>query len=209
MEPEDLALLHQAFPNVVAVKEATGVAAKAVKIRQLCGDTMAILSGDDERTYGLMRDSEINANGAISVIANIIPGPLQQLTEDLRQGQHQKAAALEASIRPLLELVQVETQEAGPWGAVRYKARNPLPLKTLMGILGMPAGPCRRPLGRMTRTGVQVMLEAALAVQRNDPSVFEPIACFFEVDIERRLTDIALAEKWCYEQYEGMESMGV
>ena len=77
----------------------------------------------------------------------------------------------------------------------------PVPIKTLMNILGMPSGPGRRPLGKMTRTGIQVALSAVRQVQVNDPSAFAPIAEFFGVDIEARLDDNSLVEDLIYPSY--------
>ena len=78
------------------------------------------------------------------------------------------------------------------------KARNPLPVKSLMNILGMPAGPCRRPLGKMNRAGLEQVLNNARAVQSRNPEVFAPIEAFFKVDIGRRLEDASVLEGFAY-----------
>ena len=95
--------------------------------------------------------------------------------------------ALRDALQPLLEIVTVKTQESSPFGDRLCKARNPLPIKTLMSLLGMPVGGCRQPLGRMTRKGLNVVLEAARTVWKNNPEVLEPVGAAFEVDIEQRL----------------------
>ena len=56
-----------------------------------------------------------------------------------------------------------------------------------MNVLGMPAGPIRQPLGRMTKKGLQVVLEAARRVYENSPEILEPIEVFFNVDLSQRL----------------------
>jgi len=81
----------------------------------------------------------------------------------------------------------VTTQEDSEFGPVTCRARNPLPLKTMMQVLGMPGGPCRRPLGKMTQKGFHILLNAVKIVQTNTPEIFEPIASFFNVNIEERL----------------------
>jgi 4-hydroxy-tetrahydrodipicolinate synthase len=88
--------------------------------------------------------------------------------------------------------VTVRTQEASPWGERLCKSRNPVPVKTLMRVLGMPVGGVRRPLGRMTGKGVAKLMEAARAVWDNDPDVYRPIAEAFDVDVEKRLHDDAV-----------------
>jgi 4-hydroxy-tetrahydrodipicolinate synthase len=58
-----------------------------------------------------------------------------------------------------------------------------------MNILGMPAGPCRQPLGKMTRNGLEVVLSAARKVYENNPEILTPIAQFFDVDLKERLSN--------------------
>jgi len=53
----------------------------------------------------------------------------------------------------------------------------------------MPSGPCRQPLGRMTKKGLQVVVEAAKQVQKNNPEIFEPIATHFNINIDDRLNN--------------------
>jgi 4-hydroxy-tetrahydrodipicolinate synthase len=64
---------------------------------------------------------------------------------------------------------------------------NPVPLKTLMNIFGMPSGSCRAPLGKMTPSGLEILLNTARLVYANDHNFFKPIETFFKVDIEERL----------------------
>jgi 4-hydroxy-tetrahydrodipicolinate synthase len=199
LQPEDLALLASEYPNVSAVKEATGDLANMAKTRRLCGEEFAILSGDDDKTEAMMRHPEIRAAGVISVMSNVIPGPLQRLTELLNEGED--AAELATKLQPLLGIVGVSTSEETRYGPVLCKARNPLPVKTLMNILGMPAGPCRQPLGRLTRAGFEIVRQAAREAQRRDAATFAPVAEFFGVDIEARLADDSLIESLTYATY--------
>ena len=67
------------------------------------------------------------------------------------------------------------------------KARNPVACKTLMEVLGMPSGPCRQPLGKLTRAGLEVVLTNARKVYEVNPQVLEPVADFFGVDLNDRL----------------------
>lgn len=203
--PEDLALLAARYGNVGGVKEATGDLENMARIRQLCGEDFAILSGDDDLTLAMISDPAIRASGAISVVSNVVPGPLQRLTELARAGQVEEAEELGSILQPLFGIVHVETVEDSPHGPVRCKARSPLPIKTLMNLLGMPAGPCRPPLGRMTRQGLKVIAEAVRQVLERDASVFAPLAEFFGVDVEARIGDESIAEQLTYAEYEAAE----
>ena len=74
-------------------------------------------------------------------------------------------------------------------------------LKALMAILGMPAGGCRRPLGKMTVKGLEVVLSAARKVQMENPEILQPLGDFFKVDINPRLEDSANWEGLTYGEY--------
>lgn len=196
--PEDLALLHEQYENVNAVKEASGSLDNMRRTRECCGETIQILSGDDDKTAEMMTDKGIGACGVISVISNVAPAAVQQMTKALLEGNVEDGHALYEALKPLFGIVTVKTQEESPYGKRLCKARNPLPIKTLMRVLGMPVGACRRPLGKMTRQGIEVVLEAGRAVWRNNPEILDPIGKVFEVDIEERLMDTELHEDLFY-----------
>ena len=201
MHPEDLAILASQYPNVSSVKEATGNLDNMAKTRRLCGEQFSILSGDDDKTVEMMKHPEIKACGVISVASNVIPGPIQRLTELLNAGDLAAADKLAAALQPIFGIITVLTTEQSPRGPVQCKARNPLAIKTLMNLLGMPAGPCRRPLGKMTRAGIEVVIKAARKTHQLDPSALEPVAKFFGVDIEARLSDARMVEQLTYASY--------
>ncbi|MDP6702214.1 MAG: 4-hydroxy-tetrahydrodipicolinate synthase, partial [Candidatus Latescibacteria bacterium] len=94
MQVEDLAILSGQYPNVAQVKEATGDLENMARTRQLCGEDFVILSGDDDKTFAMMSDPTIRAGGVISVASNVIPGPLQRLTELVRDGKGREAEEL-------------------------------------------------------------------------------------------------------------------
>lgn len=199
--PEDLALLSQKYSNVKTVKEATGSIENMRRTRACCGVDFSILSGDDGMTLQMMSDPAIRAAGVISVFSNLLPGAVCDLVKYLCTGDTQRAQALSDTLSPLFELVTVKTIEETPLGPVVCKAKNPLGIKTLMAVLGMPAGTCRRPLGRLTRTGMDTLLAAARKVFGNAPQLFQPLADFFDVDVESRLNDPKFREGLYYQEY--------
>jgi 4-hydroxy-tetrahydrodipicolinate synthase len=119
----------------------------------------------------------------------------------LADGDRTEAARLRDKLQPLFNLVTVKTAEQTPFGEVVCRARNPLALKTLMTILGMPSGGCRRPLGRMTRNGIETVLAAARSIQSNEPEIFQPVEEFFDVNIAERLDNPAVWESLFYDEY--------
>jgi 4-hydroxy-tetrahydrodipicolinate synthase len=156
--PQDLAILHDQYPNVRCVKEATGDLKNMELTRQVCGEDFDILSGDDDKTYTMMISPDIAASGVISVVSNIVPGVVVDMVHYVLEGNEEAASVISQALQPLFNIVTVKTQEQTPYGIVTCKARNPLACKTLMNILGMPSGPCRQPLGKMTQSGLDVVL---------------------------------------------------
>jgi 4-hydroxy-tetrahydrodipicolinate synthase len=199
--PEDLALLNERCPNVNTVKEATGDVDNMKRTRACCGPDFTILSGDDGLTYTIMSDPEVAAAGVISVISNVVPAAVVKLVRLLADGQQAAARELASALEPLFGLVTVKTTETTPYGEVVCRARNPLAVKTLMAILGMPSGGCRRPLGRMSRKGLDTVLAAARRTQAEHPEILAPVADFFGVDIQERLENPVYQEGLCYDSY--------
>lgn len=199
--PEDLAILKEKCPNAGSVKEATGSLDNMRRTRKCCGAGYHIFSGDDGITFEMMSDPDIRGAGAISVMSNIAPRAVTRMVESLLEGNAEEARRLNAALKPLFDLVTVKTTETTPHGDVTCRARNPLPVKTLMQILGMPSGFCRRPLGKMTRSGVETVVAAARKVHSETPEILQPAADFFGLDIEKRLNDVKQIDDLIYDRY--------
>jgi 4-hydroxy-tetrahydrodipicolinate synthase len=196
--PPDLAVLHQQFPNVRVVKEATGDLDNMELTRQLCGDDFDILSGDDDKTYAMMISPDIRSSGVISVVSNVAPRAIADMVHYLLDGNEEAASVIAQALQPLFDIVTVKTQEQTPYGPVACKARNPLAHKTLMNVLGMPSGPCRQPLGKMTRSGLEVVLANARKVYEANPQLFQPVVDYFDVDLKDRLYSEKYLEELFY-----------
>ncbi len=196
--PPDLAVLHHQYPNVSCVKEATGDLKNAELTRALCGENFDILSGDDEKTFTMMVSPDIRANGVISVVSNIAPRAMSDMVHYCLDGNEEAANIIAQALNPLFDIVTVKTQEQTPYGPVMCKARNPLAVKTLMSVLGMPSGPCRQPLGRMTEAGLKVVMVNARKVYEANPQVLDPIEKHFDVDLKDRLYNSKYTEGLTY-----------
>lgn len=199
--PEDLGLLARTYPNVRTVKEATANLDNMRRTRLCCGPEFTIFSGDDSLTFEMMNDPEIRAAGVISVISNIAPRAVVEMVSRMAEGDTAGAAALREALDPLFGLVTVKTTERTPLGEVTCRARNPLAIKALMAILGLPGGACRRPLGRMTANGLETVLAAARRVQERNPEIFAPLETFFGIDVAARLADPANWQGLAYDEY--------
>ncbi len=188
----DLAILHNDPTTFPAVKEATGNIERMRLDREYCGTELAIMSGDDDLTLTMMKDSQIRASGVISVMSNIAPGALSRMVKAKRANDQSAAEQIAAQLAPLFKLVGCKVPgmrrlKDGRSVQVEDRFRNPVPVKTMMAGLGMQVGPCRRPLGMMTTAGVQMCRAALVEVFEKSPEVLLPIEAAFGVKIGARL----------------------
>jgi len=186
---EDLYLLNREFPNVYSVKEASGNLERMAQTRKLLGEDFVILSGDDGLTWEMMVREDIRAQGVISLMANIVPSAIKEMVDSARKGQQDRARQIHEILSPLFDVVTVTVEEEYGGFKVQCKYRNPTPVKTIMRALGIPAGPCRPPLGKMGPRGVERVREAVRRVYERAPEVFEPLERFYGVRVEERLSD--------------------
>ncbi|OGP74735.1 MAG: 4-hydroxy-tetrahydrodipicolinate synthase [Deltaproteobacteria bacterium RBG_16_49_23] len=189
LEVEDLTILHRKFKNVRSVKEATGDLDRMAKTRTLCGEDFDILSGDDDKTFEMMNRSDIRASGVVSVMSNIVPGPIGEMVKAILKGDMERANYLKEVLDPLFKVVTVNTIESYEGFEVPCKFRNPVAIKTMMKGLGMPSGPCRQPLGKMTPKGVEIVRNALKTVHEKDREILRPIQEFYKMNVEERLTN--------------------
>ena len=189
LEVEDLAILHRKYKNVRSVKEATGSLERMAKTRTLLGEDFDILSGDDDITYQMMTHKDIRASGVVSVMSNIVPGAIREMVAAISKGEMQRADTLKKVLDPLFGLVTVNTVESYEGFDVPAKFRNPLAIKTMMNGLGLPSGPCRPPLGKMTPKGIEVVRKGLRETYARGKEVFWPLEEFYKVDIEERISN--------------------
>ncbi len=132
MLPETLAALAD-HPYIVGMKEATGNLEQMTQDIVLCGDKLSFLSGDDTLTLPLLA---VGGRGVISVVANIVPRDVADLTHAFLGGDWKRAREIHLKLFPLCQAMFCET--------------NPIPVKTAMAILGMIGGELRLPLCPMS-----------------------------------------------------------
>ena len=143
MLPETLAVLAD-HPNIVGMKEATGNLEQMTHDIILCSAKLSFLSGDDTLTLPLMA---VGGKGVISVVANIVPRDVADLTRAFLSGDWKRARELHLKLFPLCQAMFCET--------------NPIPVKTAMALMGMINGELRLPLCPMSEANLN-KLKAAL-----------------------------------------------
>ncbi|QWR78294.1 4-hydroxy-tetrahydrodipicolinate synthase [Candidatus Magnetomonas plexicatena] len=133
MLPQTVARLAE-IKNIVAIKEATGDMKQVSEVIRLCGDKIAVISGDDFTTFPLML---LGGSGVISVTANVMPKDMAQMCALTAAGKIDEARAIHYKLDILNAAMFIET--------------NPIPVKTALAMMGMIAEEFRLPLCEMSK----------------------------------------------------------
>lgn len=130
IEPDTVAELAK-ISNIVAIKEASGSLNQASQILTKC--KIDLLSGDDSINFPLMA---IGGCGIISVLGNVVPSIMAELTHAAQKGDMAVSEQLHHKLVPLCNVMFIET--------------NPIPVKTAMAMMGKIEGLFRLPLVPMS-----------------------------------------------------------
>ncbi|MBQ9361555.1 MAG: 4-hydroxy-tetrahydrodipicolinate synthase [Lachnospiraceae bacterium] len=132
INPETVAQLVKNVPNIVGVKEASGDIGQVAKIMALTDGNIELYSGNDNEVVPVM---SLGGIGVISVVANIAPSYMHNLCLNYLNGDMAEARRMQLKVLDLVDALFCEV--------------NPIPVKHAMNIMGMNAGPMRRPLSPM------------------------------------------------------------
>jgi len=131
--------------NIVAVKEANGDLSAIAKTRYLCGDDLAIYSGNDDQIVPVM---SLGGLGVISVLSNVLPYETHLLCHEYLNGNTAKAQEMQIKYTGLIDALFCDV--------------NPIPVKTAMNLAGMNVGPLRLPLYPMNESNLNYLKEKLL-----------------------------------------------
>jgi 4-hydroxy-tetrahydrodipicolinate synthase len=147
LSPETTArLLDQA--NIVGFKAASGSTEDVSQLRELCGDRLAIYSGDDSLTLPMLA---VGAVGVVSVASHLVGPRIRAMLLRFLAGD--VSGALE------------EHQRLLPLCKALFCTTNPIPVKAALEISGWPVGAPRLPL-LSADTAVRQRLSSVLAALR-------------------------------------------
>jgi len=138
-----------ALPNIAGVKESSGdIGQMGDVIREIVlprnnNNKFWVLSGDDAFTLPLI---SMGGHGVVSVVSNIVPAKVKALTKAALEGRYDEARKIHYELIPLIKAIFVET--------------NPIPIKQALMWAGLPAGPARLPLGKLTPASEAVLKKA-------------------------------------------------
>ena len=128
IHPESLKELAK-VDNIVALKDATGNFNHSVDNLHAVGQSIDFYSGNDDTIVPLM---SLGAKGVISVLANIAPKAVNQMTHAALKSDFKTARKIQADYKPLIDLLVAEP--------------NPIPIEAAVALLGFNVGPTRLPL---------------------------------------------------------------
>ena len=115
--------------NIVGIKEATGDLDRGQHVINLCGDRIAIFSGDDATALDMIL---AGGKGNISVTANVAPAMMHEMCKLALAGEREAASQLNARLAGLHNALFLES--------------NPVPVKWALAELGRIQNGIRLPL---------------------------------------------------------------
>lgn len=119
--------------NIVAVKEASGNISDFIKTVSLCDDKLDFYSGNDDQTVAMM---SYGAKGVISVVSNIIPDIMSNITRLCLSYDYFHASEMHKKYLSLMNSMFCET--------------NPIPIKSACNMLLGLNNSLRLPLTKLS-----------------------------------------------------------
>ena len=126
--------------NIVAIKEASGNISQIAEIASLCKDNLAIYSGNDDQVLPIL---SLGGLGVISVLSNIIPRDVHNMTQYYFNGDTKKATEIQLNSLKLTNALFSEV--------------NPIPVKAACNMIGFNVGTPRLPLIEMSKEGKEYL----------------------------------------------------
>jgi len=126
INPETVKALSE-IENIVGIKECNFN--QVAEIMSLCGENIAVYSGEDGLVVPLM---SLGGLGVISVMANIIPAKTKEMTHKFLRGDIEGSRKIQIELIDLIKAL--------------FSDVSPMPVKAAMNLMGMNVGKCRMPL---------------------------------------------------------------
>jgi 4-hydroxy-tetrahydrodipicolinate synthase len=140
LAPEFLAALAAELPNVLAVKQANNDDLAPI-------EGMDVLAGNDDV---FARCLELGGTGGILVASHVVGDQMREIYDAAIAGDHDRARAIEAELRPVYEALTVTA--------------NPIPVKAALEAQGLIGGGLRLPMVPASDAEREVVRDALEAV---------------------------------------------
>lgn len=136
--------LAEEVENIAMVKEASANFSQIMEIARNRPEGFSVLSGDDALALPIM---SVGGDGCISVVANEVPKEFAELIRHCLKGNWAKALRLHNRLLPLMNLNFVES--------------NPIPVKTVLAMMGMIEEAYRLPMVPIGETNRRKLRDVA------------------------------------------------
>ena len=130
--PETAVALAKNVKNIVGIKEATGNLSQVARLMALADGCIDLYSGNDDQIVPIL---SLGGKGVISVLSNVAPTQTHDICARFFDGDVEGSRNMQLDAIPLIDALFSEV--------------NPIPVKEAMNLMGMQAGPLRRPLSPM------------------------------------------------------------
>ena len=129
--PQTAAALAK-HPNICAIKEASGNISQIAEVFALCGNELAVYSGNDDQIIPI---TALGGKGCISVLSNLLPRQTVEMYNKFQKGDTAGAAKMQIDYLHLINALFSEV--------------NPIPVKAAMAAMGYCEDYLRSPLTPM------------------------------------------------------------
>jgi 4-hydroxy-tetrahydrodipicolinate synthase len=144
--PESVLELINRVNNIAAIKEASGDIVQMMRVIELCGDKLTLLSGDDNLLLPVLA---IGGKGIISVASNFLPGDVKKIVTLFNEKKYNEARQAFYKILPVMRSIFLET--------------NPIPVKAAMEMLGYCSSDLRLPLVSLSEENKKMLRQTLTA----------------------------------------------
>ena len=141
--PETVVRLCTEVENIVGVKDATGNISQVAKMMALADGKVDLYSGNDDQIVPIL---SLGGKGVISVLSNIAPKQTHDICAKYFEGDVEGSRKIQLDAIELIDALFCEV--------------NPIPVKKALNLMGLNAGPLRRPLTEMEDANAEKLAKA-------------------------------------------------
>ena len=141
--PETVVRLCAEVENIVGVKDATGNISQVAKMMALANGKVDLYSGNDDQIVPIL---SLGGKGVISVLSNIAPKQTHDICAKYLEGDVEGSRKIQLDAIELIDALFCEV--------------NPIPVKKALNLMGLNAGPLRRPLTEMEDANAEKLAKA-------------------------------------------------
>ncbi|MBN1680102.1 MAG: 4-hydroxy-tetrahydrodipicolinate synthase [Anaerolineae bacterium] len=128
--PDTLAHLASEIPHFIGVKDSSGDLAETAAIIRACPADFRVFVGRDTLVLAALH---YGAVGTVALTANVVPSILVRIYDAFRAGEYDRARVCQERLSILRD-------------ALPRFGSYPAPVKEALNLMGLPAGPARRPI---------------------------------------------------------------